>query len=319
MAVYTKVTEVELSKFLGDYNLGEIISFEGIQKGTENSNFILKTSLNLFILTLFEKRTKSQDLPFYLGLMSHLYKSGISCPKPLTDKKGEMVKQLCGRPAVIVSYLRGSEVKLITPEHCTQLGIELGKIHTSGLNLSAHRENDFSVKSWLRVAQKVSFQIEKFDVGLRQEIFSGLAIFEKDWPQNLPKGFIHGDLFPDNVFFEENKISGIFDFYFSCTDSFAYDISICINAWCFNVDETLNFDKVECLLNSYQLIRNLSREEREALPILASGSAMRFFLTRFYDWINHHGNALIILKNPTEYLSKMRFHRDSNWLKDCNF
>ena len=319
MAVYTKVNDDQLIEFISTYDIGFFSSFKGIEQGIENSNYLLKTTRGVFILTLYEKRIKAEDIPFFLDLMEHSSKRGIRCPKPVADQNGEMLKTLAGRPAVIVTFLTGSSVTNISVDHCGQLGLMLGKFHKAGMKFQGARKNDFSIESWREIAGLCSGKIEQYNVGLKDELNEELDYLSEHWPTELPGGIIHGDLFPDNVFFEENKLSGIIDFYFSCTDILAYDIGICLNAWCFDANYKFNYDKARKVLSEYRVIRELTVSELQALPILARGSAMRFLLTRLYDRFNTPENALVVAKDPTEYLYKLRFFRSLSETSQFSF
>jgi homoserine kinase type II len=310
MAVYTEVPDDELEAFLTSYEIGELLSYKGIAEGVENSNFLLHTSQGSYILTLYEKRTAAHDLPFFLGLMNHLAAKGLACPTPVRNKKGEMLGELAGRPAAIVSFLDGIWVRRPQPKHCSELGRALAELHLAGNDFAMVRVNSLGVSNWRALFDASRVRADEVARGLAQEIDAELTHFEKDWPRDLPHGVIHADLFPDNVFFIGDRLSGLIDFYFACNDSFAYDIAICLNAWCFEGDGSFNITKARALLLAYNLKRPLERREMDALPLLARGAAMRFLLTRLYDWLNQPAGALVRPKNPLEYLRRLRFHRD---------
>lgn len=308
MAVYTDISEIELAECLKDYNIGTLLSYKGIAEGVENSNFLLLTTEGTFILTLYEKRVDKHDLPFFLGLMEHLAEKGLNCPLPVHRKDGATLSQLAGRPAAIITFLAGTWVRKPELNHCKELGIALAELHEKGKDFSLKRKNALSVNDWQPLWKLSRKQADTVQEGLTKEIDKALENLENKWPLDLPRGVIHADLFPDNVFFVDKKLSGLIDFYFACNDMLAYDISICMNAWCFEKDGSYNVTKGLALLKGYQSVRPLTDPEREALPILAQGSAMRFFLTRIYDWLTVPDGAFVIKKDPLEYLKKVRFH-----------
>lgn len=309
MAVYTDVGDEELAAFVGDYDIGEVLSCKGIAEGVENSNFLLTTSAGSFILTLYEKRVNEEDLPFFLGLMAHLAARGIPAPTPVAAKDGQALRQLAERPAAIVTFLAGMWPKRAQPTHCAALGEALANMHLAGQDFTLRRDNALSVSGWRPLLEASRDGADGVQAGLYDELQEELDVLEKSWPVGLPEGVIHADLFPDNVFFRGDRLSGLIDFYFACNDFFAYDIGICLNAWCFEADGSFNITKAQRLLGSYSKVRAFSPDEMEALPLLARGAAMRFLLTRLYDWLNTPADALVTRKDPLEYLERLRFHR----------
>src|SRR6185312_4710475 len=310
MAVYTDVTDDELAAFLRDYALGEVISCKGIAEGVENSNFLLRTEAGTYLLTLFEKRVDPADLPFFIALMEHLAGAGIACPTPIKAHDGKALRQLCGRPAVIVSFLDGLWPRRIQPFHCAGVGDALARLHLAGASFAMKRDNDLSLDGWRRLGAATGVRADEVRAGLAAEIASEIDTLGKTWPRDLPGGVIHADLFPDNIFFRGEKVSGLIDFYFACTDALAYDLAICLNAWCFENDGSFNFTKARLFIRAYRAVRPLSAAELTALPVLARGGALRFLLTRLYDWLNQPAGALVRPKDPIEYLRKLRFHRN---------
>ena len=308
MAVYTQVSDEELASFVASYGLGELKSYKGIAEGVENTNYLVTTSTGPFILTLYEKRVAQKDLPYFLELMDHLASSGIKCPTPLRDREGRMLRKLAGRPAAIITFLEGMWVRRPRVEHCALLGRALAEFHLVGQNYRAKRANTLSVKGWRPLYEACGKGVDTIAPGLSREIETELAHLESHWPSALPSGVIHADLFPDNVFFLDEKVSGLIDFYFACNDMLAFDIAICLNAWCFEPDNAFNVTKARALLDTYTSERPLSAAELEFLPLLARGAALRFLLTRIYDWLNTSEHALVERKNPVEYLRKLRFH-----------
>jgi len=309
MAVYTDVTDEALAGFLLDYEIGALVAFRGIAEGVENSNFSLRTTAGDFILTLYEKRVDPGELPWFLGLMRHLAARGISCPLPLAGRDGEALRHLAGRPAAITSFLPGVWPRRVRPEHCRQLGEALAKLHVAGLGYAPVRRNALGPQAWRALLERSRPQGDAVQDGLVSELDAALEGILPAWPQEgLPRGQIHADLFPDNVFFLARELSGVIDFYFACTDLLAYDLAVCLNAWCFEPDWQFNVTKAALLVRGYESIRPLEAAEREALPVLAQGAAMRFLLTRLHDWLNHSPGAFVTPKDPLDYLKRLRFH-----------
>jgi len=309
LAVYTDITEDDLRNFLIQYDVGTLTSYKGIAEGVENSNFLLHTTKDPLILTLYEKRVEKNDLPFFLGLMQHLAAKGLSCPLPLPRKDGELLGELSGRPAALISFLEGMWLRKPEAKHCREVGKALAAMHLAGEGFEIERPNALSVEGWKVLWDKSEARADEVEKGLRQEIRPEIDYLAAHWPKDLPAGVIHADLFQDNVFFLGDELSGLIDFYFACNDLLAYDVSICLNAWCFEKDGAYNVTKGKALLEGYQSVRPLSAEELDALPLLARGSALRFFLTRLYDWLTTPEGALVVKKDPLEYLRKLRFHR----------
>ncbi|MGV0879251.1 homoserine kinase [Martelella sp. FLE1502] len=309
MAVYTDINEDDLRQFLKAYDVGELLSYRGIAEGVENSNFLLHTEKFPLILTLYEKRVDEGDLPFYLGLMQHLADRGLSCPLPLARDDGAPYGRLCGRPAALISFLEGMWLRKPAAPHCRELGVALARMHIAGQDFDLTRKNALALKGWVDLWDKSAARADEVQKGLESEITMELATLEDRWPVDLPEGVIHADLFPDNVFFIGDRLSGLIDFYFACNDFLAYDLSICLNAWCFEKDGSFNVTKARALIEGYQSVRPLGEDEIEALPLLCRGSALRFFLTRLYDWLNTPAGALVVKKDPLEYLRYLRFHR----------
>jgi homoserine kinase type II len=309
MAVYTEVPDGELAAFLDLYDLGHVVSCKGIAEGVENSNYLLQTTAGNFILTLYEKRVERADLPFFLGLMEHLAAKGLSCPTPIKARDGQALHELCGRPAVLVSFLNGVWPRRPTERHCQQLGTALADLHLKGRDFAITRANNLSLAGWHKLVDATKARADEVQPGLAQIITEELAYLEQHWPRNLEIGVIHADLFPDNVFFLDDRLSGLIDFYFACTDFLAYDLAVCVNAWCFETNDSFNVTKARLMVRSYNALRPIPAAEMQALPILCRGSALRFLLTRLYDWLNHPPGAFVKPKDPLEYLRKLRFHQ----------
>ncbi len=309
MAVYTTVTAAELEDFLAGYDLGALRSCKGIAEGVENSNFLLQTERGRFILTLYEKRVAADDLPFFLALMEHLVRRGITCPQPIKNREGALLGRLAGRPAALSTFLDGVCVTGPTPLHCAQLGQAMAGLHRAGADFPLRRPNALSLGAWPALFAAAGPAADAVSPGLIAEIAVELEVLERRWPKGLPAGVIHADLFTDNVFFLGDRLSGLIDFYFACTDFFAYDLSIGLNAWCFDHADRFDPERGRALLDGYRATRPLTPEEIENLPVLARGAALRFMLTRLVDWLNVPEGALVKPKNPLEYLNKLRFHR----------
>jgi homoserine kinase type II len=309
MAVYTEVSNEELNTFVESYDIGEVTSFKGIAEGVENSNFLLSATSANFILTLYEKRVDPKDLPFFLGFMEHLAAKGISCPLPVHDRSGVVLRTLAGRPAALITFLNGVSIRRPQVSHCEEVGNALAQMHVASRDFAMKRENALLAPAWLNLVNTCGSGADEIEFGLRMELRREVEEIGARWPKDLPSGVIHADLFPDNVFFLSNKLSGVIDFYFACTDFFAYDIAICLNAWCFEIDGSFNITKASAMLKAYEKVRPLKRREYDALPLLARGAAMRFLVTRLYDWLNTPEGAMVKPKNPAEYLRILRFHR----------
>ncbi len=309
MAVYTQVSEDQVRNFVGRYNIGSLEAFVGIADGVENTNYLLFTTSARYILTLYEKRVDQSDLPYFLDLMEHLSEQGIPCPVPLQDRTGRALGRLADRPAAVVSFLEGIARTRIEPTHCRSVGRALARLHAASSGFSATRRNGLSLNAWKQALVQSEARLENFASGLYEEVRNDFERIELAWPRILPGGVIHADLFPDNVFFRDSEVSGLIDFYFACNDFFAYDLAICVNAWCFERDADFNITKAGALLKGYEEIRRLSGAEIEALPILCAGSAMRFLFTRLADWGTTPSSAIVRPKDPAEYLGRLRFHR----------
>jgi homoserine kinase type II len=308
MAVYTEVSDDHLAAFLADYDIGTMVAFRGIAEGVENSNFSVRTTGGDFILTLYEKRVDPADLPWFLGLMEHLAQRHIVCPQPVRGRDGNALRRLCGRHAAITTFLPGVWPRRVRIEHCGPVGAALAALHLAGGDYQPTRGNALGPHGWGPLLDRARARADEVQAGLADELDAALARILAAWPTDLPMGHIHADLFPDNVFFLERHLSGLIDFYFAATDILAYDVAVCLNAWCFEADFTLNVTKARALLSAYGAIRPLSAAERAALPVLCQGAAIRFLLTRLFDWLNTPAGAMVTRKDPLEYLRRLRFH-----------
>lgn len=308
MAVYTELAAETLEAFLGTYEIGTLVSFHGIAEGVENSNFLLRTTGGDFILTLFERRVNAVELPWFLGLMQHLAGRGLNCPLPVSDRSGTALRLLADRPAAITTFLPGVSATQLDAGLCLELGQALARLHLAGEGYDAVRPNALSASAWEPLLASCGASGDALVPGLTAEVRGALQKIEAAWPavDDLPRGQIHADLFPDNVFFQNGQVSGLIDFYFACTDFLAYDLAICLNAWCFRNEKTFEPSFAAAILQGYESIRPLCKEEKSALPVLCQGAAIRFLLTRLYDWINTPADALVTRKDPLAYLLRLR-------------
>lgn len=309
MAVYTEVSDEEVAAFAAEYDVGDVVALKGIAEGVENSNYLMVSDTGQYILTLYEKRVDESDLPFFLGLMEHLSARGIACPLPIRGRDGRALRRLAGRPAVLVTFLEGMWPRRVQPRHCAELGKAMALMHLAGADFPMTRRNTLSLADWRPLFERTADRAHEVMDGLADGLAAELDSLAAAWPKDLPTGLIHADLFPDNVFFKGERLSGLIDFYFACTDAFAYDLAICLNAWCFEPDGAFNITKARLMLHNYRKVRPFSAAELGALPVLARGSALRFLLTRLYDWLNQPPGALVKPKDPLEYWQRLRFHQ----------
>ena len=309
MAVYTDVSDDDLQRFVTHYGLGRLHSYKGIAEGVENTNYLVSTDRGPFILTLYEKRVAVADLPFFLGLMEHLSAKGLTCPLPVRDAAGVVLGSLAGRPAALVTFLDGVWPRRPQVAHCVGVGETLARLHLAAGDFTMARPNALGPQGWHDLFQRFETEADRIAGGLRQLITDELAHLDQHWPRDLPAGVIHADLFPDNVFFLDSRVSGVIDFYFACNDMLAYDIAICLNAWCFEADFSFNVTKARALLNGYQKVRTLSAAEIAAMPTLCRGAALRFLMTRAFDWINTPAGALVKPHDPIAYVRRLKFHQ----------
>jgi len=316
MAVYSDVSAEELQQFLAGYSIGSVLAYKGIAEGVENSNYLLHTTGGSFILTLYEKRVAAEDLPFFLSLTEYLAGRGITCPQPVRANNGEALGRLVNRPAAIFTFLDGMWPRKPQVVHCAAVGEALARLHLAGAGFAMTRPNTLSVSGWRPLAGAAGARADTVRTGLAAAIETELCTLEREWPRGLPEGIIHADLFPDNVFFLNDRLSGLIDFYFACTDAFAYDLAICLNAWCFEADHAYNITKGRALLDGYRQVRKPNPAEIEALPLLCRGAALRFLLTRLVDWLNVPPGALVKPKDPLEYYRKLRFHQSGVCARD---
>ncbi len=322
MAVYTKLNLNQIKEILSNYNLGELDSFKGIEEGIENTNYFLSINKKKFILTIYEKRVRSSDLPFFSSLMSSLYKANFKCPSPIVNNQDNTISDFQGKKLMIVSFLEGKAKRNLTPTNCRSIGIEIAKMHELTKKLSIKRLNDLSVKSWRNLFDSVKERCTKIHKDLPILIEENLINVENNWPKNLPEGIIHADLFSDNIFFNNNKFSGIIDFYFSCNDFYSLELAICFNALCFDGFQnnlSFNVTKAKNLINGYETVRKLNEDEKKSIKVLSQGAALRFLLTRVFDALNTVDGAIVKVKDPIEYLKRLEFHKNSKTFEDYFF
>ena len=322
MAVYTKLSKEQLVNFFKKYDLGKLLNFNEITDGIENTNYFIKTEKGKFILTFYEKRVDEKDLPFFIGLMKNLFNENFPSPEPIINKNGNYISEVLGKKAAVVSFLEGKAKKILNPMDCYNVGIGTAKMHMITKNLPGKRINKLSINSWKNIYNRVKNDCSKIHPSLGDVIEKNLIEIEKNWPKNLPSGIIHADLFPDNIFFKNNELSGIIDFYFSCNDFYAFEIAVCLNALCFEGEkENLSFNvtKAKKFIDGYSSIRNLNEDEKNSLKILCQGAAIRFLLTRVFDYLNLIEGALVKIKDPVEYLKRLEFHNSVQNYQDYFF
>ena len=319
MAIYTKISKKDVISIEKKFNLGKIISFKGIKKGIENTNYLLKTKNNKYILTIFGKRVQKKDIPFFMNLMDKLANYKIICPKPQKNKKGNYLFNLKNKSAVIVSFLEGKDKNKLNTKDCYEIGKNVAKFHKVSKKIKLYRKNSMSLNSWTNLLKKIGNNCNNIDVSLKEMMTKSLTDIKKRWPRKLSNGIIHGDLFIDNIFFRNNKFYGYIDFYFSSNDFFMYEIAICINALCFDKKNRkffFNKKKSKNLLKGYSSLKKLTKNEKNSLNILCRGAALRYLLTRTYDYLNTPKSAIIKIKDPHEYLQKLQIHNKFNSFKN---
>ena len=311
MAVYTDISDSDLEAFLADFDLGRAVAFKGIAEGVSNSNFLLETEVGRYILTIYEKRAREEDLPYFLGLMEWLGGHGFPSPTPVHDRHGHTLKRLSGKPAAMVTFLPGMSLRKPGHVHCREAGAGLARLHQAAAGFPGHRVNDLGQPAWAGMFQGEETAADRLRPGLADTIAADLEMLERGWPRDLPQGVIHADFFPDNVFFLDNRFAAAIDFYFAANDALAYDVAVCLNAWCFEPDGSFNVTNARAFTGGYQSVRPMSDGEVAALPVLAHGAAMRFFLTRLIDWDATPEGALVKPHNPLDYEARLAFHRAS--------
>ena len=322
MAVYTKLSKDELKKFLLKYNLGELLNYKEIKEGIENTNYFINAEKGKFILTLYEKRVEEKDLPFFIGLMKNLFDKKFPSPEPIINKNGNYISEILNKKAAVVSFLTGNSKKVLSPNDCYEVGVYAAKLHLITADLTGKRQNKLSVNAWRKIYNKVKKDCSKIYQDLPKIIEENLNNIEKDWPKNIPAGIIHADLFPDNIFFNKNKLSGIIDYYFSCNDFYAFEIAVCLNALCFegkNENLSFNVTKAKKFIDGYSSLKKLTENEKNSLKVLCQGAAMRFLLTRVFDYLNLTEGAIVKIKDPIEYLKRLEFHNNVKNYQDYFF
>ncbi len=322
MAVYTKLNQIKIEDILSNYSLGKLQNFKAIEEGIENTNYFLSVNNKKFILTIYEKRVKSADLPFFSNLMSSLNKANFKCPAPISNNNNSTITNFEGKKLMIVSFLEGKAKHNLSPNNCKAIGVEAAKMHELTKNFKLKRQNDLSVNSWRGLFDSVKDKCSKLHKDLPKLIEENLTNVERHWPKDLPRGIIHADLFHDNIFFNKDKLSGIIDYYFSCEDFFALEIAICFNALCFDgVKENLSFNvtKAKNFIDGYSSIRKLSDLEKKNIKVLSQGAALRFLLTRVFDALYTVEDAIVKVKDPIEYLKRLEFHKNAKNHEDYFF
>ena len=308
MAVYTQILEPDLRRHLLNYNLGELTAFEGIAEGVENTNYKITTTTGQYIMTLVEKRANSEELPFCISFMEYLHEHGVKSPFVARSNADEKITTFNGKPCIITEFLNGSWPKSTTPFHLRELGQTVALMHREGRIVPLRQRNNMSIAAWKILISACHDRCDEVEVGLAAFLEERLAYIEKNWPKFLPKGAVHADLFPDNVFFDGDKLSGVIDFYFSCTDTLAYDLMLTLNAWCFDTQGNLDVEKSATFLQNYHASRPLSKKEIAALSLFGQAAALRIVATRLYDWLNPIDGALVRQKDPLEHVRILRFH-----------
>ena len=319
MAIYTKLSKEKVVSIISNYNLGKMKKFEGIKEGIENTNYLVETDKGKFILTIYEKRVNNDDLPFFSKLMLELSNKNFICPKPILNKNNKYISDLDAKKFMLVSYLEGKSKTNLSPNDCNSVGKQAAKLHEITKNFNFKRNNDLSVNSWRKIFNQVKDKCNSIHPDLPKLIETNLKDVEKGWPENLPKGIIHADLFHDNIFFKNDNFSGFIDFYFSCNDFYAFEIAICFNALCFDgINENLSFNvtKAKKFFDGYEQVRKISNEEKKYIKVLSQGAALRFLLTRVFDSINMVDDAIVKIKDPIEYLKRLEFHKNSKNFED---
>ena len=322
MAIYTKLSENDLKKIFLKYNLGNLLDHKGIKEGIENTNYFVKTEKGKYILTLYEKRVDERDLPFFMGLMRNLFDENFPSPEPIINNNGNYITEILNKKAAVVSFINGAAKKKLDPNNCYEVGYQTAKLHMITKNLTGKRKNKLSVDSWSEIYKKVQRDCSKIHPNLTKIVEKNLDEIENKWPKKIPAGIIHADLFPDNIFFKDNKLTGIIDFYFSCYDFYAFEIAICLNALCFegkNENLSFNVTKAKKFIDGYSSIRKLTEDEKISLKILCQGAAIRFLLTRVFDYLNLTEGALVKIKDPVEYLKRLEFHNNVTSYEDYFF
>ena len=322
MAVYTKLNKGNVEEILSNYSIGRLKEFKGIEDGIENTNYFLLVDRKKYILTIYEKRVKSEDLPFFSDLMTGLDKENFKCPVPIKNRDNKTISVYKNKSLMIVSFLEGKAKKILNPNNCRSLGQEVARMHLITKKFKIQRQNSLSVRSWRSIFEQIKDKCIDIHKDLPKLIDSNLTDVEKNWPKDLPAGIIHADLFSDNIFFKDDKFNGIIDFYFSCNDFYALEIAICFNALCFDGSKnnlSFNATKAKSFMKGYSQLRKLNDSEKRSIKVMSQGSALRFLLTRVFDSINTVEGAIVKVKDPMEYLMRLEFHKNSKNFEDYFF
>lgn len=309
MAVYTHVSSETLSAFLARYDVGDLVSAKGIAEGVENSNYLVDTTRDRFILTLYEKRVAAADLPYFMALLDHLAAKGLPVPPAIPDRSGTAIQELAGRQACLIRFLPGVSVSHPTVSQARAAGAAMARMHLALEDFTQTRVNSMGIAQWRPMLERCGDSLDTIQAGLFARIDAALTAVEADWPRHLPAGAIHADLFPDNVLMLGDRVTGLIDFYFAATDIRAYDLAIMHSAWEFDGQGDPTDPAVgDALYAGYDAVRPLSADERDALPLLARGACLRFFLSRAWDWLNTPADALVTRKDPLAYLRRLEWY-----------
>lgn len=313
MAVHTTISPEALDAFIAQYDVGQVVSCVGIADGISNTNYLLDTTSGRYILTLFEGTVAAEDLPYFMALMEYAAAHGVPAPRPVTARDELVIRPLALRPAVLVTFLQGRSHKRLEVAHCASAGGMLAQFHASMAQFPQMRPNALSLTGWQKLYEQCAPRADEILPGLKKILDGEMAWLTAQWPvlEGLPRGTIHGDFFPDNALFAGDRITGIIDFYYACTDLLAYDLAIILNAWCFEVPNDFNLTKAKALLSAYQKIRPLTAAEIAALPLLCRGAAVRFLVRRLYDWLHPPEASLLRLLDPKIYLYRLEFHQQA--------
>lgn len=316
MAVFTHITKDDLKDFLKNYSFNNLDFIKGINEGIQNTNYKVGIDSNDYILTIYENITDANDINFFLELMIHLSSNNIKCPTPVKNLKNKSIGKIKSKSSALLTFLEGKSISSIEKSHTYEIGKALAEMHINVTNFKLEKKNDLSYKGWSDLIEANQKKLNFLEENLYDKLKKELNRIKGLWPKDLPSGIIHADLFPDNVLFLNNKVSGLIDFYFSCNDFFAYDLSICINAWCFNKENKFSKEIFKSLLKGYQELKPLTDSELENLPVLCSGSALRFLLTRVDNWNSSNEVDIVNYQDPKEFLNRLKFHEKINNIED---
>ena len=309
LAVYTQVSAEALSAFLAKFDVGDLVSAKGIAEGVENSNYLVETTRDRFILTLYEKRVAADDLPYFMALLGHAASAGQPVPGAIADRSGVLIHELEGRPACLIEFLPGVSLSHPTPAQAMNGGEALGGLHTALADFAGVRPNSLGIEAWRPLLDRCGTAMDDIAPGLFAQVSSALDRVEHDWPRDLATAPIHADLFPDNVLMLGDRVTGLIDFYFACSDIRAYDVAVMHTSWAFDAKGLALAPEVgRGIVDGYAASFGLSDAERAALPVLAEGACIRFLLTRAWDWLNTPADAMVTRKDPLAYLKRLDWY-----------